>query len=89
MVIIMVKYTIARQLASKRIVTSRGDEIGRLSDMVVNENTGDIESMLIEPNSDSKIARKAGHENGLVKVPYSAVIAVSDVVIVDEREITE
>ena len=43
----MYKYTIARQLATKRIITNRGDEIGRLSDIIVNEGNGDIEALMI------------------------------------------
>jgi sporulation protein YlmC with PRC-barrel domain len=85
----MYKYTIARQLASKRVITNRGDEVGKLSDMIVSEVGGDIESLVIEVDRNSKVLAKAGKIGKTIEVPYSAVTAVSDVFIVDERELIE
>lgn len=83
----MYKYTIARQLATKKVITNRGDEVGKLSDLLVDELTGEIEKLLIEVDRDSKFAKKFHSKNRVIEVPYSAVTAVSDVFIVDEREI--
>ncbi|MCR4335564.1 MAG: PRC-barrel domain-containing protein [archaeon] len=83
----MYKYTIARQLATKRVITNRGDEVGKLIDLLVDERTGDIEALLVEVDRDSKIAKKVEAKDRVIQVPYSAVTAVSDVFIVDEREI--
>ena len=85
----MYKYTIARQLASKRIITNRGDEIGKLTDMVVNEVGGDIETLIVEVDRNSKVLSRAGKTDKVIEIPYSAVTAVSDVFIVDERELVE
>lgn len=85
----MVKYAIAKQLAGKRIITTDGEELGRVVDLYVNELTGKIESVLIEPNPDSSLAVK-GHKEagGLATVPYSAVLDVKDVMVVDRRTIS-
>lgn len=83
----MYKYTIARQLATKRVITNRGDEIGKLTDMTVNAATGDIENLLVEVDRDSKVARLVKARDRIIEIPYSAVTAVSDVFIVDEREV--
>ena len=83
----MYKYTIARQLATKRIITNRGDEVGRLSDLLVNEVSGEIEHLIVEVDRDSKFIRRVNPKDRVVQIPYSAVTAVSDVFIVDEREI--
>lgn len=83
----MYKYTIARQLATKRVITNRGDEVGKLSDLLINEIGGDIEALLVEVDRDSKIAKRADAKDRIIQIPYSAVTAVSDVFIVDEREI--
>jgi sporulation protein YlmC with PRC-barrel domain len=83
----MYKYTIARQLATKRVITNRGDELGKLSDLIVAESNGEIEALLVELDRDSKFARKVEGKDRIIQVPYSAVTAVSDVFIVDEREI--
>lgn len=83
----MYKYTIARQLATKRVITNRGDEVGKLADLLINERTGEIEKLLIELDRNSKIVKKINAKDKIIEVPYSAVTAVSDVFIVDEREL--
>ncbi|MFA4907290.1 MAG: PRC-barrel domain-containing protein [archaeon] len=83
----MYKYTIARQLATKRVITNRGDEVGKLTDILVNETTGEIESLLVEADRDSKVLSKIGTKERVLNIPFSAVTAVSDVFIVDEREL--
>ena len=83
----MYKYTIARQLATKRVITNRGDDVGKLSDLLVDESNGDIEALLVEVDLDSKIAKNTSSKDRIITVPYSAVTAVSDVFIVDEREL--
>jgi len=85
----MYKYTIARQLASKRVITNRGDEVGKLSDVIVSEVGGDIEFLVVELDRTSRLLAKLGKVDKLIEVPYSAVTAVSDVFIVDERELLE
>ncbi len=84
----MYKYTVARQLATKRVITNRGDEVGKLTDLMVNEVTGDIETLLVEVDRDSKVMKKVGSKDRIINIPYSAVTAVSDVFIVDERELS-
>ena len=85
----MYKYTIAKQLASKRVITSRGEEVGKVIDILVDELSGNIEYLLVEADLDSKITKtmKIDIKNRMVKIPYSAVSAVSDVFIVDEKQI--
>jgi len=84
----MYKYTVARQLATKRVITNRGDEVGKLTDLIVNEVTGDIETLLVEVDRDSKVIKKIGSKDRVINISYSAVTAVSDVFIVDERELS-
>lgn len=78
------KFAIAKQLGGKRIITNKGEEIGRLSDILVDERSGKIESFLVEPNSDSKIVKDLPRKERMVEVPYKSVFAVSDVIVVDE-----
>ena len=83
----MYKYTIARQLATKRVITNRGDEVGKLSDLLVNEVSGELEYLLVEADRDSKVVQRVRSGDRVLKIPFSAVTAVSDVFIVDEREL--
>lgn len=84
----MVKFAIAKQLAGKRIITTDGEELGRVLDLYVNELNGKIESVLIEPNPDSSIAQRMNAEAGEVTLPYSSVLDVKDVMVVDRRGLT-
>lgn len=84
----MVKFAIAKQLAGKRIITTDGEELGRVIDLYLNELTGKIESVLVEPNPDSTLAMHAAKEGGgLITVPYGSVLDVKDVMVVDRRNL--
>ena len=78
------KFVIAKQLGGKRIVTNKGEEIGRLSDVLIDETSGRIDAFLIEPNRESKISKDLIKHDGMPLVPYKSVFAVSDVIVVDE-----
>lgn len=84
----MYKYTIARQLATKRVITNRGEEIGKLTDLLVNELSGEIENLVVEVDPESKLIKRIGATEKIIQIPYSAVTAVSDVFIIDERELS-
>lgn len=83
----MGKYLIARQLSGKKVITNEGEDFGRLVDLNINEITGKIENLAIEPNPDSGLATKLRKEDGMVMIPYESVLAVGDYVIVEKRNI--
>jgi sporulation protein YlmC with PRC-barrel domain len=83
----MYKYAIARQLATKKLITNRGDNIGRLVDLMVNETSGEIVSILVEVDPSSKVIKQLEVQGNMLEVPYKSVLAVSDVFIVDERQL--
>jgi sporulation protein YlmC with PRC-barrel domain len=83
----MVKLILARQLAGKKIISNDGEEIGRLVDIEINERNGRLEMLVIEPNPDSTAVRKMKKEGGYVYIPFTAVLAASDYVIVDRKTI--
>lgn len=78
------KFAIAKQLGGKRVITNKGEEIGRLSDIQINEKTGDLEFFLVEPAADSKFAASLPQDDGYIMIPFKAIFAVSDVIIIDE-----
>jgi len=83
----MLKYTIARQMSGKKVFTNRGEELGKLVDLLIDEKSGEIEHLLVEISPDSKAAKRIGLNDRIVQIPYEAVTAVSDVVIVDEMHV--
>ncbi len=81
----MVKYIIAKQLVGKRVVTSDGFDLGRFVDAEVSEVTGKIVSLIVEPNPDSTLASKVKQEDNQIKVPYNALTAVNDFMVIDRK----
>ena len=84
----MPKYVIARQLSGKKLVTNEGDDFGRVVDLDVEETSGKIDSLIVEPNPDSPVAMKMKKDDGMVRVPYESVLAVGDFVIVEKRNMS-
>jgi len=78
------KYVIAKQLGGKKVITNKGEKIGRLSDVVIDRKSGDLKSMVIEADDNSKIARDLVGSDNMARVPFKAVFSVSDVIVVDE-----
>lgn len=83
----MYKYAIARQLATKKLITNRGYNIGRLVDLMVNEVSGEIEALLVEVDPTSKVVKQLDVQGNLLEIPYKCVVAVSDVFVIDEKEL--
>jgi sporulation protein YlmC with PRC-barrel domain len=81
----MGKFVIAKQLAGKKLITNDGEEVGKLVDMYISEVTGKVESLIIEPNADNPTARRMKKEEGMLLIPYTAVLAVSDHIILDKK----
>lgn len=84
----MSKYLIARQLSGKKLVTNEGEDFGRLVDIAVNEVSGRLENLVVEPNPDSELASKLRKDDGMVHIPYESVLAVGDFVIVEKRNMS-
>lgn len=81
----MVKFVVAKQLAGKKLITNDGEDIGKLVDLNINEVSGKIEALLVEPNLDNSTARRMKKTDGLIVIPYNAVLASSDHIIVDKK----
>lgn len=84
----MARFVVARQLGGKRSITTTGKEIGRLDDIIVDETTGDMESMVIEPDAETaEDIRFQKDAQGDFVVPFKAVRAISDVIVVEEAAV--
>ena len=83
MLMVAKKFVSAKQLGGKKIITNKGEEIGKLVDLLIDENTGEIEAILAEPVKSS-LTRRFSSKGGDLVIPYKAVFAVGDVIVVDE-----
>jgi len=81
----MARFVVARQLGGKRSITTTGKEIGRLDDIVVDEATGEMESIVVEPDAETaEDVRFPKDSQGDFVIPFKAVRAISDVIVVEE-----
>jgi sporulation protein YlmC with PRC-barrel domain len=81
----MVKYIIARQLVGKKVITVDGFDVGRLLNLEISDVTGKITNIIVEPNLDSSLISKLNVEGGQLRIPYTAVQAVNDFIMVDRK----
>lgn len=81
----MVKFIIAKELVGKKVVSTSGYDIGRLVDAEISQVTGKISYVVIEPSSDSSLAKKLSSSEGPIRMPYSAVTSVADYVVIDTK----
>jgi sporulation protein YlmC with PRC-barrel domain len=83
----MARIVVAKQLAGKKIITNDGEDLGKLIDIMISESSGKMEHLMVEPNPDNATARDMHKEDGLIILPYDSVLASSDHVIVDKKNI--
>ena len=83
----MAKIVIAKQLAGKKVITNDGEELGKLIDITVSESNGKMDHLLVEPNLDNATARDMHKDDGLLIIPYDAVLAATDHIIVDKKNL--
>ncbi len=84
----MVKYIVAEQLLGKDVITSDGFYLGKFIDAEVNESTGKLMVLVIEPSGDSDFVNRLGVKEGRLKVPYASVAAVNDFIVVDRKSLS-
>jgi sporulation protein YlmC with PRC-barrel domain len=77
------KYGLLRELIGKKIITNKGEELGVLGDIVIDERTGQLQNLVVQPNMENRMARQLG-EKGNIQIPYKSVFAVSQMIVVDE-----
>ncbi|MEM3362539.1 MAG: PRC-barrel domain-containing protein [Candidatus Anstonellaceae archaeon] len=83
----MAKIVIAKQLGGKRVITNEGEDVGKVVDLIVHEQTGKIQSILVEANPDNEKFRSLPQEDGLLSIPFEAVLAAADYIIIDKKNI--
>jgi sporulation protein YlmC with PRC-barrel domain len=83
----MVKYIVAEQLLGKEVVTTDGFDLGKFVDAEVNEITGKLTSLIVEPNIDSPFVSKLDIKDGKLKLEYAAVLSVNDFIMIDRKSV--
>jgi len=76
---------LASKLRSVGVVTDRGLQIGKISDIIFDEKDGKIVSLLIKPASKEVVASVPRDSSGNAVIPFNAVMSIRDFVVVNER----
>lgn len=82
----MVK-VMAKKLSNKKVMGTDGSEMGILYNITCDLRTGDLVDILIRPDMTLSIENYRT-EDGLVLIPFSAVRAVKDFIVVDKKAST-
>ncbi len=81
------KFVIAEQLLGKEVVTTDGFDLGKFVDVELNEITGKLTTLIVDPNVDSEFVNKLDVKDGRLKVNYGSVMAVNDFIVVDRKSV--
>ncbi|MCL2142334.1 MAG: PRC-barrel domain-containing protein [Methanimicrococcus sp.] len=77
------KYHAKRLLDNKKIMLTDAKELGTLEDIYINAKTGNITDLVICPSEGVDTSKYRKEEDNIL-VPFSAVSAVKDYIIVDK-----
>lgn len=78
----------SKQLMNKTVVTKSGKRFGDVKDLVFDTRTGELIQLVLKNPTDYSINLELEKDrNNNFLIPYSAVIAVGDFVVVSEEDI--
>lgn len=77
----------ASSLRDMRILTDKGLRLGNIYDMEVNENTGKVKALKIEPESEEIAQSLSTDDEGNALIPFEAVTAIRDYIVVNEKSL--
>ena len=82
------KKVTSRQLIGKLIVSKTGKRFGEVSDLTFETRTGELIHLVVRnPTGYCEGLELEKDKSGNLLIPYSAVVAVGDFVVVAEEEI--
>ena len=84
----MKKEIFAKNLSNKQVMGSDGTDIGTLYDLIIDGNTGDILDLKVKPDPDLNV-QEFRTENDFIFLPFDAVRAIKDYIVVDRKLIKQ
>ncbi len=71
----------AKKLSDKEVVSSNGDELGKIYNITANLKTGELEDLVVDPKMGiDKSAFET--EDEFILIPFDSVQAIKDMVVV-------
>ncbi len=77
----------ASRIRDRMVVTSQGHELGLLFDVVADEKTGKLVALVVEPTTEEMRELLLTDREGLVLIPFTALRAIRDFIVVDARRV--
>lgn len=78
----------SRQLIGKMVVSKTGKKFGEIGDLIFETRTGElIHLVLVRPTSYAEKLDLEKDKDGDLLIPYSAVTAIGDFIVVAEEDI--
>jgi len=80
--------TFSKDLIGKTVVSKNGKTYGLVADLEFETRSGELIHIILKnPTANAEKLELEKDENGALKVPFSAVIAVGDFLVVSEEDI--
>jgi len=76
-----------KSLLRRNVVSDRGTVIGKLTDLSMETRSGKVTLLVVKPSSEIDARALKTNEYGEVYIPFNAVKAIKDVIIVNESGI--
>jgi sporulation protein YlmC with PRC-barrel domain len=76
----------ALKLSNKRVVDSEGSEMGTLLNIVAEAGTGMLKELVVKP-ADELDTSRFRKEDEYIFIPFEAVKAIKDVIVVDSEKL--
>ena len=76
---------LASKLKSIGIISDRGLQLGRLDDILFDENDGKIQSLVVKPVTKETLEGIPRDSSGNALIPFRAVMSIRDFIVVNER----
>ncbi|MEM2878440.1 MAG: PRC-barrel domain-containing protein [Candidatus Hadarchaeales archaeon] len=76
---------LAGRLRSLIVISDRGLQLGRLNDILFEEESGKILFLLVRPLTKETLKGVPQDNSGNAMIPFSAVMSIRDFIVVNER----
>ncbi len=78
----------SKQLIGKTVVSKTGKKFGEVGDIIFETRSGElIHMILVNPTSYTEKMELEKDKNGHILIPFSAVIAIGDFMVIAEEDI--
>ncbi len=75
---------LGKSLIGMNVVSDKGTVIGRLEDIAIETTSGRVVMLVVRPHRDIDVKKYEINEKGELLIPFTAVKAVRDVLIINE-----